>query len=106
MRDAGHLAASEVGNAFPLSLPPFRGGEKRGEAPGQDSSDRENAAEWVRENLPQCAEFAAAVRESFGSARMCYAEEAGHVIGKPFLPAFVVPADTLIQEPIGGKGKR
>lgn len=46
------------------------------------ASDSDRAA-WVRENLPQCAAFAAACREVFGDVRMVYASENGHVIGQP-----------------------
>lgn len=40
--------------------------------------------QWVRENLPVCAAFAAEVAAVFGpDVRMVYACEAGHTFGRP-----------------------
>lgn len=39
-------------------------------------------AQWVRENLPECASIAASFRAEFGDVRMTYASENGHVLGK------------------------
>ena len=61
-------------------------------------SDR---AAWVREHLPTCASAAAAFAAAFPGCRMTYANENGHVIGKPgergiklsetFIGSFVEP---------------
>ena len=60
----------------------------------------------MRENLPECAAFAAIVREQFIQARLCFASENGHTIGKSFVPAFVVSGDALVQEPmVARKGR-
>jgi hypothetical protein len=56
-----------------------------------------------RENLPECSAFAAIVREQFSQARLCFASENGHTVGKPFVPAFVVSGDALVQESDGGE---
>ena len=81
----------------PLGHPPLGGGvpEGRGQAP--TSASRQEAAEWVRQNLPICSTFAAAVRDEFSQARMTYASENGHTIGKPLeAPAFCVSGDDLM----------
>jgi len=59
---------------------------------------RATQAEWVKQNLPLCSEFAAACRDAFGvGVRMTYAEEAGHIIGKPLPdPVFSVSGDALL----------
>lgn len=44
----------------------------------------EEKRQWVRENLPVCAAFAAEVAAVFGQdVRMVYACEAGHTFGRP-----------------------
>lgn len=61
-----------------------------------DAQQRREAAEWVRLNLPDCSAFAAEVKAAFGEARMTFASENGHVVGKPTPPAaFSVTGDAL-----------
>ena len=65
--------------------------------PAPVAPSRANAAEWVRQHLPICSAFAAAVRDEFGEARLTYASEAGHTIGKPVQTcAFSVSGDDLM----------
>lgn len=78
-------------------------------------------AKPMREQMPKVSEFVDACRSVWGGALVgemirsaikdgeptFYAEEGGASIGvKEREAAFTVPADTLIQEPIGWKGKR
>lgn len=61
-------------------------------------SEREERAAWVRQNLPTCAAFAAQVAAGFKDARMTYASENGHVIGKPAdVPEIAVSGDALME---------
>ena len=81
-------------------------GDRALHAEQQLRGEREAAAEWVRANLPECSAFAAIVREQFSQARLCFASENGHTVGKPFVPAFVVSGDALVQEPmVARKGR-
>ena len=58
---------------------------------------RADAAKWVRQHLPICADFAAQCREAFGEARLLYASENGHTIGNPVQTcAFSVSGDDLM----------
>lgn len=70
--------------------------------------DRSEAAEWVRASLPICSGFAAELKASFPEARLTYAEEAGHVIGKPSpAPALSISGDALMESlRTKAKGKR
>lgn len=74
-----------MGNSPPHNPP--KGGCVGGEnnSPLPDTG-REAKAEWVRSNLPACAAFAAEIKSVFPSARMVYANEGGHVIGKAIGP--------------------
>jgi len=65
--------------------------------PAPVAPSRANAAEWVRQHLPICASFAAALKAEFPDARMTYASEAGHTIGKPMQTcAFSITGDDLV----------
>lgn len=107
MRDSGGFALTTAAERnTPLPHPPVRGGCGKSEGVAPEVGEREAAAEWVRENLPECAAFAAIVREQFIQARLCFASENGHTIGKSFVPAFVVSGDALVQEPmVARKGR-
>lgn len=83
--------------------PPFRGGGVGVAAPVKP--ERSEAAEWVRANLPVCSGFAAELKASFPEARLTYANEAGHVIGKPSpAPGLSISGDALL-ESLRTKGK-
>ncbi len=73
-------------------------GEGVGGGVGLAAADRRaSQAEWVRENLPICSAFAAAMRAEFGDVRMVFASENGHVLGKPTPdPAFSATGDALL----------
>ena len=66
-----------------LPHPPLGGGVAESVCPAPVAPARADAAEWVRQHLPICSAFAAAVRDEFSQARMTYASENGHTIGKP-----------------------
>lgn len=60
--------------------------------------ERSEAAEWIRANLPICSAFAADLKACFPEARMTYANEAGHVIGKPSPePGLSISGDALME---------
>lgn len=107
MRDSGGFAFTTAAERnTPLATPPFKGGCGKREGVAPAVGEREAAAEWVRANLPECSAFAAIVRELFIQARLCFASENGHTVGKPFVPAFVVGGDALVQEPmVARKGR-
>ena len=79
-----------------LDIPPFRGGVSERVCPAPIAQARAEAAEWVRQHLPICSAFAAAVRDKFSQARMTYASENGHIIGRVQTCAFSVRGDDLI----------
>lgn len=98
-----------VERAAPPPHPSPLRGEGVGGGVGLPASDgRRERADWVRSNLPICSEFAALVRETFGDCRMIYAEEAGHVIGKPTpAPGFSVSGEALVMHlPMVKKGSK
>lgn len=107
MRDSGGFALTTAAERnTPLPHPPVRGGCGKSEGVAPEVGEREAAAEWVRANLPECSAFAAIVREQFSQARLCFASENGHSIGKTFVAAFVVSGDALLQEPmVARKGR-
>lgn len=89
-----------------LGHPPLGGGVPERMCPAPVAPARADAAAWVRDNLPICADFAAQCREAFGEARLLYASENGHNIGKPSEPAaYSVTGDDLpdLQKPTKGK---
>ena len=90
MRDSGGFALTTAAERnTPLPHPPLRGGCGKREGVAPAVGEREAAAEWVRENLPEC-----------------FASENGHSIGKPFVAAFVVSGDALTQGPmVARKGR-
>ena len=93
MRVTGSLAGRQGTERRTLLTPPFRGGVSERVA-------------WVRDNLPTCADFAAQCRQAFGEARLLYASENGHSIGKPSdPPAFSITGADLpvLQKPTKGK---
>ena len=73
-------------------------GEGVGGGVGLAAADRRSeAAEWVRQNLPECSAFAAACRKEFGEVRLLWASENGHEVGKPpSLPGYSVCGDSLV----------
>ena len=78
--------------------PPLKGG-LRGESPAPSAaerSERADKAEWVRANLPLCAEAASAFRDVFPGCRMAYASEDGNVIGAPYVAGFSIGGDDLM----------
>jgi hypothetical protein len=80
-----------------LPHPPLGGGVAERVCPAPVAPARADAAEWVRQHLPICSAFAAAVRDEFGEARLTYASENGHTIGKPMQTcAFSVTGDDLV----------
>jgi len=80
-----------------LPHPPLWGGVAERVCPAPVAPARAVAAEWVRQHLPICSAFAAAVRDEFSQARMTYASENGHTIGKPVQTcAFSVSGDDLV----------
>ena len=86
--------------------PPLGGGVQEKVCPAPVAPARAEAAEWVRQHLPICADFAAQCREAFGEARLLYASENGHTIGKPSdPPGYSVTGDDLpvLQKPTKGK---
>ena len=90
-----------------LPHPPLGGGVAERVCPAPVALARAQAAEWVRQHLPICSAFAAAVRDEFGEARLTYASEGGHSIGKPSdPPAFKVSGDDLPAQNKPTKGKR
>lgn len=98
MRDSGGFALTTAAERnTPLPHPPLRGGCGKREGVAPAVGEREAAAEWVRANLPECSAFAAIVREQFSQARLCFASENGHTVGKTFVAAFVVSGDALVQ---------
>lgn len=99
MRVASGFSNSErVERQAPPPHPSPLKGEGVGGGVGLAAADpRAEAAEWVRQNLPICSAFAAEVKAEFGSARMTYASEGGHVLGKPSEPpVFSVGGDALL----------
>ena len=79
-----------------LPHPPLGGGVAEMVCPAPIAPARSEAAEWVRQHLPICADFAAQCREAFGEARLLYASEGGHTIGTPVQTcAFSVSGDNL-----------
>ena len=86
--------------------PPLGGGVQERVCPAPVAPARADAAAWVRDNLPICADFAARCLEAFGEARLLYASENGHTIGKPSdQPGYSVTGDDLpvLQKPTKGK---
>lgn len=89
-----------------LGHPPLGGGVPERGCPAPVAPDRADAAAWVRDSLPTCADFAAQCRAAFGEARLLYASENGHTIGKPSdQPGYSVTGDDLpvLQKPTKGK---
>ena len=89
-----------------LPHPPLGGGVSERVCPAPVAPARADAAAWVRDNLPTCADFASQCRAEFGEARMLYASENGHTIGKPSdQPGYSVTGDDLpvLQKPTKGK---
>ena len=65
------------------------------------NSGRDEAAQWVRTNLPTCSQIADDFRAVFPTVRLTHASEAGHSIGKPIEePAFSVSGDDLVAHPV------
>ena len=57
-------------------------------------ADKKITVEYVRENFPECVEFADECRAVFGDGvKMVYASEGGKVIGKQFAGDEVCMAD-------------
>lgn len=106
MRVSSNLTAgTKVERSHPPP-PPFRGGGVGVAVPAKP--DRSEAAEWVRANLPICSAFAAELKSFFTEARLTYANEAGHSIGKPSpAPALSISGDALMESLLRkAKGKR
>jgi hypothetical protein len=97
MRDTTVFALSSgAERRNPLPHPPLGGGVAEGRVTAPTSDSRQEAAEWVRLNLPICSEFATALKAVFTEARMTYASENGHTIGKVQTCAFSVSGDDLV----------
>ena len=79
-----------------LGHPPLGGGVPERVCPAPVAPARADAAAWVRDSLPTCADFAAQCRAAFGEARLLYASENGHTIGKVQTSAFSVSGDDLV----------
>jgi hypothetical protein len=89
-----------------LGKPPLGGFFPEMVCPAPVAPARADAAAWVRDNLPTCADFAAQCRAAFGEARLLYASENGHTIGKPSdPPGYSVTGGDLpvLQKPTKGK---
>ena len=94
--NASSFAAFQQAKTTRDTLPPLGGG---GVSRGCGLADaaREEKAEWIRQNLPECSAVASAFRAEFGSGvRMSWARENGYAIGKQMpAPAFAVSGDAL-----------
>lgn len=88
---SGASGPRRTGNS-PTHNPP-KGGCVVGESNSPSPDDERR--QWVRENLPTCAELAAETLKLFPGSRLAYASENGHVIGKRS-PEGVKLSETLV----------
>lgn len=95
MRVSSTLSNSERVERQAPPPPPLKG-VVGGVGLATDNPSREEAAEWVRFNLPICSAIAAEFKSAFSEARLTHASENGHSIGRPMgEPAFSVSGDAL-----------